>query len=139
MHKCRDCMSLLQEPQAVLCPRCRTASEEKRKARKRDRSQMQYRLTRRPKAPDKAKPPHRCLTEGCRYILEGKALYCPACRRARHLTQQQHYRNHLKALDAGLPPEPVTNLDWLKNFSDWAKSGLNYAAYQKAEWENTNK
>jgi hypothetical protein len=79
--------------------------------------------------------PHPCATGGCHSIPEGKALYCPACRRARNILRQRHYRSRLKALQEDLPPEPITNLDWLKNFSDWAKSGLSYAEYQKAEWE----
>ncbi len=52
----------------------------------------------------------------------------------RHLIQQQKYRDRIKALQENMPPEPITNLDWLNSFSDWAKSGLSYAEYQKAEW-----
>ncbi|NMA24434.1 MAG: hypothetical protein GX936_02085 [Clostridiales bacterium] len=76
----------------------------------------------------------RCLTEGCKTILEGKALYCPECRYRRHLARQRRYRRQARARSGDLLTEPATSLDWLKKFSAWAKSGLSYAEYQKAAW-----
>lgn len=134
MKQCRDCSSLLSDKRLLLCPECRASAGEKRKALRRDRSRALYSLSRSVKAPGRPGAAHPCLTRGCQTVLEGKSLYCPECLRQRHLAQQRHYRRHVKVLNEDLPPEPITNLDWLNNFSAWAKSGLSYAEYQKAEW-----
>jgi hypothetical protein len=84
--------------------------------------------------------PQPCLTEGCHnLVVNNRSFYCPACRHARHLAQQKHYRDVVKTLDTDLPPEPPTNLKWLDKFSGWAKSGMSYAEYQIHSAENRSK
>lgn len=118
MKQCRNCSSPISDSRLVLCSRCRVLAGEMRKAAKRG-------------GPGAA---HRCLTEGCQTMLEGKALYCPECRHRRHLARLRHYRRHVRTWSEDFPPEPATSLDWLKKFSGWAKSGLSYAEYQKTAW-----
>lgn len=84
--------------------------------------------------------PESCLTEGCHNpVANSRSFFCPACRYARHLSQQKHYRDCINALNTDLPPEPPTNLKWLDKFSGWAKSGLSYAEYQVSSVENRSK
>ncbi len=141
MNKCRDCMApITSSGRVVLCPACRAAAREKRKAGKREKSQARYRLEQKHKLPGergvyRSKPPRSCLTKGCaKYAANNRARYCPACNRERRLLRQKQYREQQRADILDLPPEPPTNLKWLDSFSPWAKSGLSYAEYQKAEW-----
>lgn len=131
MHQCRDCSSMIEAPQAVLCDSCRAAATERRRAFRRDRGRALYHSSSRVRGPNKPSPPHPCATKGCVHMAEGKAVFCPACRRARHLRHQKNYRDNVRPMNVDLPPEPPTNLKWLDKFSDWAKSGMSYAEYQK--------
>jgi hypothetical protein len=131
MRLCRDCSSPLTEAPAVLCPRCRSEAAEKRKARNRARTRARYSDAQRVKTPKKKPPPHPCVTAGCPHPAFGKSLFCPACRRARGVARQKRWRDRVIAETLGLPPGPPTSLKWLDSFSDWAKSGLSYAEYQK--------
>ena len=78
------------------------------------------------------KPARGCATLGCAEKVEGKSVYCAACRRAHRRAYKRGYRKREEYVDP-LPPGPPTSMDWLKRFSGWTKSGLSYGAYQAAE------
>jgi Zn finger protein HypA/HybF involved in hydrogenase expression len=129
MNRCRDCSAPIAKPgRAVLCPACRAAAREKRRAGKRDKSQTRYRSARKHKAPGKrgvyrAKPPRPCLTEGCtNFPANNRALYCPACSRERRLLRQKQYREQQKADILDLPPSPHQP-PMAPKLQPWAKSG----------------
>jgi DNA-directed RNA polymerase subunit M/transcription elongation factor TFIIS len=141
MRQCRDCSVLIPAGKVLLCPACRAAAREKRRAMKRDNAQASYQSERKSAVPGDLsparviKPPRTCLTEGCTNPAPaGKAVYCPACSRQRRLLRQKRYREESKADLLDLPPDPPTSLAWLDKFSAWAKSGLSYAEYQRAGW-----
>lgn len=139
MNQCRDCGAALSTPQALLCPVCRNNVVEKRKARKRALAREAYRKKCHEAAAEKnsttatAAPEQQmiCATGGCANPVFGKARFCPDCRIVRRRVFQQHYRDRRKAQTEDLPAVPPTSLQWLDGFSDWAKSGMSYADYQR--------
>lgn len=135
IHKCRDCPSLISIPQALLCPRCKAAADEKRKAGSRERSRALYQKKKLKNAsvpePQPVRPQRFCATTDCKNEVEGSASYCPTCRHTRQLRHQKYYRDKAQARSADLPPEPPTSLKWLDKFKGWAGSGMSYAEYQK--------
>lgn len=144
MHKCRDCMSLISIPGAVLCPRCRAAAVEKRKARKREYARELYRATQNTKKASEQrlphpKPPKPCASSGCANMIEGNAVFCADCRHIRQLRLQRFRRDNVTSWSDDLQPEPPTSLQWLDKFKDWAGSGMSYADYQKAGMEKRDK
>jgi hypothetical protein len=140
IHKCRECQTTALAPEAALCPSCKAAAAEKRKARKREKACAQYHA--KPKAQKRPKSvtrPHHCAAAGCENITEGKAVYCPACGYSRRIRFQKYYRRDLLPIDEDLPPAPPTNLTWLDKFKAWAGSGMSYAEYQIMEMDMRSK
>lgn len=69
----------------------------------------------------------------CPNPVQGKAVYCAECAKKRQaISDKASKQRRGKA-----PPRPIggpqTDLRWMGKFTDYAKSGLTYAEYQRRE------
>jgi hypothetical protein len=136
-RRCRECGTDITGPGWYLCNGCREIVEARRLARKRVLQQSRDAVQKPVQRKKKKKPAddaRACRTAGCGRPVEGRKIFCDACRRGRKSLAQRTYRLRKDDIDP-LPTGPPTSMDWLKGFNGWIRSGLSYAEYQAADRE----
>jgi hypothetical protein len=116
---CPDCGKPLQ-PHKKYCEQCRIAHV---KATDR-RLATEHKVLR------------RCTTPRCIELVGGKNQYCDKCKKDRLIAgrnkSDKRVYNEVCENSAFIDRRP-TSYAWLKGFSAWAASGMQYADYQKME------